>query len=224
MDLVILYAQRMKEESANGKDAFTVAVRDSLERIGGLHSVPGRRVSPLLSTCFIRESSTEEIGVSRTVDLDLLKSTALDMIASEGALRIDEFQALETEYNHILHHDPESSVSSALADLLQELPAEVSTQEAAKTVSKPVVHVSLSQLASGDGQAHSAPHRVREFGEIATATLPSLFQHTIDCPTNTPILLPLSLLPTSTGLSVGELPLTSPPPSTSSGPPRLLWL
>ena len=75
------------------------------------------------------------------------------MDSRKDTLRIEEFQALETEYNRLVHHDPESSLSSAIADLLQELPTEVTTQETIKSVSKPVVFVCLLQLAGGDSQA-----------------------------------------------------------------------
>ena len=66
------------------------------------------------------------------------------MTSCKDTLRIDEFQSLETEYNHLVHHDPESSLSSAITDLLQELPSEVTTQDTTKSVSKPVVVASLS--------------------------------------------------------------------------------
>ena len=133
----------MKEEGPDGKNALTVVVRNSLERVGRSHAVPRRCVSPLFPTRIVRESAEEDFCVPGAVDIVVFEGISIVMTSSKDALRIDEFQALEAEYNHIVHHEPESSLSSAIADLLQELPEEVPTQETIKSVSKPVVALFL---------------------------------------------------------------------------------
>ena len=117
LDLITLFAQRMKEEGPDGKNALTVV--HTLFREGAF--LP----------CF-RLVSYENPQKKTSAFPEQLTSSYL-----KDALRIDEFQALEAEYNHIVHHEPESSLSSAIADLLQELPEEVPTQETIKSVSKP---------------------------------------------------------------------------------------